>query len=133
MSGSDQQPELSDLFETSSAIAKRERSPVEVVGAALRRIETLNSVLNAYITVLADGAMRQAEEAEREIGAGRYRGPLHGIPVSVKDLFATAGVRTTSGSRVLADFVPEVDATLVRRLREAGAVIVAKANMLEFS
>ena len=133
MSGSDQQPDLPDLFETSSAIARRDLSPVEVVGAALRRIEALNPVLNAYITVLGDEARREAEAAEREIGTGRYRGPLHGIPVAVKDLFATAGVRTTAGSRVLADFVPEVDATLVRRLREAGAVIVAKANMLEFA
>ena len=121
------------LVATSSAIARRERSPVEVVEAALERIQALNPILNAYITVLADEAMGAARAAEREIGAGRYRGSLHGIPVSVKDLFATCGVPTTSGSRVLADWVPMEDAGVVRRLREAGAVIVAKANMLEFA
>lgn len=124
---------LASLSETSVAIARRELSPVEVVEAALSRIGALNPILNAYITVLADEAMSEARAAEREIVAGRYRGPLHGIPVSVKDLFATRGVPTTSGSRVLAGWVPTEDAGLVRRLREAGAVIVAKANMLEFA
>lgn len=129
----DQRPGLPDLFETSSSIAQQELSPVEVVGSVLRRIQALNPLLNAYITVLADEAVHEAWAAEREIAAGRYRGPLHGVPVSIKDLFATRGVRTTSGSRVLAGFVPTEDAALVRRLRAAGAVIVAKANMLEFA
>ena len=129
----DQQRGIPGLSDVSSAIAERRLSPVEVVESTLRGIEALNPVLNAYITVLADQAMLDAEAAEREIAAGRHRGPLHGIPVSVKDLFATRGARTTAGSRVLADSVPTEDAGLVRRLREAGAVIVAKANMLEFA
>ena len=124
---------LPSLAETSAAIARRELSPVEVMQAALERIGALNPVLNAHITVLADEAMGAARAAEREVAAGRYRGPLHGIPVSVKDLFATRGVPTTSGSRLLADWVPTEDAAVVRRLRDAGAVIVAKANMLEFA
>ncbi len=127
------EPSLPDLFETSASIARRDLSPVQLVESALHRIEALNPILNAYITVLADQAMLDARRAEREIAAGRHLAPLHGIPVSVKDLFATCGVRTTAGSRVLADSVPTEDAGLVRRLREAGAVIVAKANMLEFA
>ncbi len=127
------EPSLPDLFETSFSIARRDLSPVQVVEAALHRIEALNPVLNAYITVLADQAMLDARRAEREIAAGHHRAPLHGIPVSVKDLFATRGVRTTAGSRVLSDSVPTEDAGLVQRLRKAGAVIVAKANMLEFA
>ncbi len=133
MTPEDRRLGLPDLFDTSSAIARRELSPVEAVEAALRRIEALNPVLNAYITVLADEAMLDAQTAEHEIAAGRHRDPLHGIPVSVKDLFTTRGVRTTAGSRVLADSVPTEDAGLVQRLREAGAVIVAKANTLEFA
>ncbi|MEA2523163.1 MAG: amidase [Thermomicrobiales bacterium] len=122
-----------DLVETAGAIARREVSPVELIEATLRRIEALNPILNAYITVLGDQARVAAKIAEREIAAGAYRGPLHGIPVSVKDLFWTKGVRTTGGSRLLADFVPEEDATIVARLRDAGAILVAKANLLELA
>jgi aspartyl-tRNA(Asn)/glutamyl-tRNA(Gln) amidotransferase subunit A len=124
---------LPDLIETAARIARREISPVELVEATLRRIDTLNSVLNAYITVLAEEALTEARAAEREIAAGGHRGPLHGIPVSVKDLFWTRGVRTTGGSRLLADFVPTEDATIVTRLRDAGAVLIAKANLLELA
>ena len=85
------------------------------------------------MTVTADLARAQAAEAEREIAAGRYRGPLHGIPVAVKDLFATKGIRTTAGSRILRDWIPEEDATVVRKLREAGAVLLGKLGMHEFA
>ncbi len=122
-----------DLYEVSTLIRQRALSPVEVTDAALRRIDELNPVLNAYITVLADDARAAAEVAEREMASGRYRGPLHGVPVSVKDIYWTRGIRTTAGSRILAEFVPTDDATVVRRLREAGAIIVAKANTLEFA
>ncbi|HKG27060.1 MAG TPA: amidase family protein, partial [Thermomicrobiales bacterium] len=124
---------LPDLVETAGAIARRELSPVELVDTTLRRIERLNPILNAYITVLAEDARASARTAEREIAAGNYRGPLHGIPVSVKDLFWTKGVRTTGGSRLLAKFVPAEDATIVARLRAAGAILVAKANLLELA
>jgi aspartyl-tRNA(Asn)/glutamyl-tRNA(Gln) amidotransferase subunit A len=124
---------LPDLVETAGAIARRDLSPVELIETTLTRIAALNPVLNAYITVLADAARAEAQRAEREIAAGNYRGPLHGIPLSVKDLFWTKGVRTTGGSRLLADFVPDDDATVVARLRAAGAILVAKANMLELA
>jgi aspartyl-tRNA(Asn)/glutamyl-tRNA(Gln) amidotransferase subunit A len=124
---------MPDLVETAGAIERREVSLVEVVEAALRRIEGLNPILNAYITVLGDEALAEARTADREIAAGDYRGPLHGIPVSVKDLFWTKGIRTTGGSRLLADFVPEEDATIVARLRAAGAILIAKANLLELA
>ena len=124
---------MADLSDVAARIARRELSQVELVERKLRDIERLNPILNAYITVLAEEAMAAARAAENEIAAGRHRGPLHGVPLSVKDLFWTAGIRTTSGSRVQADFVPTEDATLVARLKAAGAVIVAKANMLEFA
>src|SRR2546430_4728470 len=89
--------------------------------------------LSACVTVTADLARAQAREAHDEIAAGRYRGPLHGIPVAVKDLFATAGIRTTAGSRILADWIPNEDATVVRRLREAGAVLLGKLGLHEFA
>jgi len=124
---------LPDLCEISARIRQRDVSPVELVESALGQIDRLNPVLNAYITVLADAARSAAEVAEREIASGAYRGPLHGVPVSVKDLYWTRGIRTTAGSRILREFVPAEDATVVRRLRDAGAILVAKANTLEFA
>ncbi|HEY7030388.1 MAG TPA: amidase [Thermomicrobiales bacterium] len=121
------------LVEIAEQIRTRAVSPVEVVEASLRRADELSPSLNAYITVLGERAVAEAREAEREIAVGNYRGPLHGVPVSVKDIFATKGVRTTSGSRILADFVPDEDATVVRRLREAGAILIAKANTFQFA
>lgn len=121
------------LVEVAGKIARRELSPVEATRAALKRIEALEGTLNAFVTVLGERALAEASEAEREIAAGNYRGPLHGVPISVKDLFFTAGIRTTASSRVFADHVPAEDATIVRRLRAAGAIIVGKTNMLEFA
>ena len=118
-----------------AALAVRERrvSPVELTEAALARIEAFEPRLNAFVTVTADLARTQAREAQDEIAAGRYRGVLHGIPVAVKDLFATKGIRTTAGSRILADWTPDEDATVVRRLREAGAVLLGKLGLHEFA
>jgi aspartyl-tRNA(Asn)/glutamyl-tRNA(Gln) amidotransferase subunit A len=127
--------EVSDLTlaEAAAGVQERAISPVALVEALLDRIEQRNPVLNAYITVLGDEALQEARQAEAEIGAGGYRGPLHGIPVSLKDLIYTAGVRTTAASRILRDFVPDYDATVTVRLRDAGAIVIAKANMLEFA
>jgi Asp-tRNA(Asn)/Glu-tRNA(Gln) amidotransferase A subunit family amidase len=125
--------EILGLVEVAQSIRQRERSPVEVVEEALGRAERLNPVLNAYITILPDRALAEARDAEQEIMCGGYRGPLHGVPVSVKDIFATRGIRTTAGSRVLADQVPDEDATVVRKLREAGAILIAKANTYQFA
>jgi aspartyl-tRNA(Asn)/glutamyl-tRNA(Gln) amidotransferase subunit A len=104
-------------------------SPVDVVDACLKRIEKLNPVLNAFITVMADDARHEAKEAEAEIKNGGWRGPLHGVPVGVKDFYDTAGVRTTAGFEQFKDRVPDTDAEVVRRLRRAGAIVIGKTNM----
>ena len=106
-------------------------SPIDLVRGCLDRIES-RLELNAFITVMADSAVSAAVEAEREITAGRYRGPLHGIPISVKDLVDVAGTPTTSGSAV-PPRLPSQDAPIVRRLREAGAIIIGKTNLHEFA
>lgn len=121
------------LAEVSALIANRSVSPVDVTEAVLERIDRLDPLLNAFITITGDTALADARAAEAEIAQGRYRGPLHGIPISLKDLLYTTGVRTTAGSRVLADFEPDRDATVVHHLRKAGAILVGKTNMLEFA
>ena len=121
------------LHELASRIQSKELSPVEATEAVLERIERLNPTLNAYITVMAEQALADAHAAESEIASGHYRGALHGVPVGVKDLCATQGVRTTAGSKILADSVPDEDATVVRLLREAGAVIIGKTHLHEFA
>ncbi|MER3555851.1 MAG: amidase [Meiothermus sp.] len=108
-------------------------SPVELTALTLRRIETLNPVLNAFITVTQDKALEAARRAEAELRSGKDRGPLHGIPIALKDLIDTAGVRTTCASRILKDHVPQRDAPMVRILEAAGAVVVGKTNLLEFA
>ena len=113
----------------SRRIQERTVSPVDVVDACLKRIATLNPVLNAFITVMADDARDQAKEAEAEIKAGGWRGPLHGVPVAVKDFYDTAGVTTTAGFEQFEHRVPDTDAEAVRRLRRAGAIVIGKTNM----
>jgi aspartyl-tRNA(Asn)/glutamyl-tRNA(Gln) amidotransferase subunit A len=114
-------------------IAAREISPIELTEAALARIETLDQSLNSFITVTAEQALDTAGKAEQAIAAGDYRGPLHGIPVAAKDLFATKGVRTTAGSKLYTDWRPDHDATAVARLADAGAVLLGKTNMHELA
>jgi len=117
------------LSEAGEAIRKKEISPVELTQATIACIENKNTELNAYITVMAEQAADQAKQAQEEIAKGNYRGPLHGIPIGLKDLIFTRGVRTTSASEVYQDFIPDYDAEVVTRLRQAGAVIVGKLNM----
>jgi aspartyl-tRNA(Asn)/glutamyl-tRNA(Gln) amidotransferase subunit A len=114
-------------------VAARELSPVEVAEAALGQIERHGERLNPFITVTAELARQMARDAEREITSGNYRGALHGIPVVLKDLLATRGIRTTGGSQVLRDWAPDDDATVVRLLRDAGAVFLGKTGMPEFA
>jgi aspartyl-tRNA(Asn)/glutamyl-tRNA(Gln) amidotransferase subunit A len=114
-------------------LKRRALSSAELTRAFLARIERHNPRLNSYLTVTGAEALREAAEADREIAAGRHRGPLHGIPLSLKDLFATRGVRTTAGSKILASWAPREDATVVARLREAGAVVLGKTNLHEFA
>ena len=121
------------LAELSARIRRKDVSVAEVVGAYIERTDALEPALGAYITRMSDSALADAKAADAEIAAGAYRGPLHGVPVAVKDIYWTAGVRTTSGSVVDAGFVPERDAGAVRRLREAGAVPIGKTNTVEFA
>lgn len=121
------------LAEAASLLRERALSPVELTEACLERIERLDSALNAFITVCRDQAMEQARVAEREIATGRYRGPLHGIPIALKDLIDTAGIRTTAGSALFKDRIPTEDATVVRWLKDVGAVLLGKLNLHEFA
>jgi aspartyl-tRNA(Asn)/glutamyl-tRNA(Gln) amidotransferase subunit A len=114
-------------------LRRREISSMEVTRDCLARIEKLNPELNAFITVTAESALAEARKAEEEIGRGEWRGALHGVPVALKDLIDTAGVRTTAGSALYKDRIPNEDAEVVRRLRQAGAVIVGKNNLHEFA
>ena len=121
------------LREAAERVRARQVSPVELLRAVVARTEALQPRLNAYITPMFDEALAAAQQAEREIMAGQYRGPLHGIPVALKDNYWTRGVRTTAGAKHLADFVPTEDATVVAKLRTAGAVITGKTNMHEWA
>jgi len=121
------------ILELSRNFRTKQISPVEIIRIALYRIERFGPRLGAFITITADSAMAAARSAETEIAAGRWRGPLHGVPIALKDLIDTAGVRTTSGSELHKDRVPSTDAEVVRKLKEAGAVIVGKNNLHEFA
>lgn len=114
-------------------IRRRRISPVDLTRALLARIDRRQCDLNSYITVTSELALTQAKRAEREIAKGRYRGSLHGIPICLKDLFFTRGIRTTAGSKILRHFVPEHNAAVVDRLFEAGAVLLGKTNLHEFA
>ncbi len=121
------------IAEAGALLRRRALSPVELTQAYLDQIQEHDVDLRAYITVLEAGALATATAAEREIAGGRYRGPLHGIPVALKDLVMTRGIRTTCGSRILRDWVPDADATVAVRLSQAGAVLLGKLNMHEFA
>ena len=119
--------QLSKLIET------KEVSPVEATEAYLDRIQEVDPKLNSYITITGEQALEAARQAEQEIATGMHRGPLHGVPVAVKDQFNTAGILTTGGSSILKDNVPTEDATVITNLKEAGAVLLGKLNMSEFA
>ncbi|RPJ54908.1 MAG: amidase, partial [Acidobacteria bacterium] len=121
------------IAEAADRIRRKALSPVELTDAYLARIQAENPAACTYITVMADAARTAAKAAEAEIARGAYRGPLHGIPIALKDIIQTRGVRTTCGSRILADWVPTTDATVTRRLAEAGAVLLGKLNCHEFA
>lgn len=121
------------IAEAAALLRKRKISPVELTKAALRRIDALDPRLNAFITVTAERALREARAAEREIARGKYRGPLHGIPITLKDNICTEGVRTTAGSKILDNFIPLADAVVAQKLSRAGAVLLGKTNLHEFA
>jgi aspartyl-tRNA(Asn)/glutamyl-tRNA(Gln) amidotransferase subunit A len=124
---------LKTIVELAPRLRRKEISPVELTRACLDRIQKLNPTLNAFITVSADSALAEARAAETEILRGESRGPLHGIPVALKDIIDTAGTRTTAASSVFQDRIPVEDAEVVKRLRQAGAVILGKNNLHEFA
>ena len=121
------------LSEAGQMISRKEISPVELTRAHLERIARLDPAINSFITVTAESALQAARQAEEAIGRGEYRGPLHGIPLAVKDLYETAGVRTTAGSKFFAETVPEADCVAIRKLKESGAVLLGKLNLHEIA
>ena len=122
-----------DIVTLAEHIQKRKISPVEVTKSILERIEAVDKELNAYVTVTKDLALKQAKEAEEEIGKGQYKGPLHGVPIAIKDNIYTKDIKTTMGSGVFADHYPTYDATVVKKLAEAGAICLGKLNMHEIA
>jgi aspartyl-tRNA(Asn)/glutamyl-tRNA(Gln) amidotransferase subunit A len=131
--GQSADPTTFTIGEAAKQMSSRRLSPIELTRAYLERIEKHNPSINAYITVTPDAALAQARTLEVELARGRRRGPLHGIPIALKDNIDTAGVRTTAASALFADRVPTEDATVVRRLRDAGVVCLGKLNMHEFA
>jgi len=133
--GDSQNDDLTKLTirEASDLIRKKKASPVDLTNACLARINRMNPALNAFITITAESALEQARAAESDVMRGNWKGPLHGVPIALKDLFDTAGVRTTAGSGVFKDRIPTEDAEVVRRLKAAGAVLLGKTNMQEFA
>ncbi len=123
----------SSAGELSRLIQRKEVSPVEIIDAHLARIAATDGVLNSFITLLPEQARTAARRAEAQIQAGHYLGPLHGIPVGLKDLYNTGGVRTTSGSRIFDNFVPDQDCTVAARFQQAGAILLGKMNMHQFA
>ena len=117
----------------SKLIESKEVSPIEATEAYLDRIQEVDGSLNSYITVTGEQALESARLAEQEITTGINRGPLHGVPVAVKDQFNTAGVLTTGGSSILKENIPEEDATVISKLKDAGAVLLGKLSMSEFA
>ncbi len=127
----DSETAFAGLVETGRRLARRELSSLELTDALLERIERLDPDLKSYATVMADSARTEAERADEELTQGRVRGPLHGVPIAVKDLCDTNGIVTACGMPMLRERVPYADATVVARLREAGAVLVGKLQMTE--
>src|SRR5690242_21476729 len=123
----------STILEAARALRQRKVSSAELTEAALGRIQQINPKLNAMLTVLEERARAQAKAADEELARGNDRGPLHGIPIALKDVFETRGVRTTCGSVIFIDHVPERDAAVAEKLAAAGAVLTAKAGMHELA
>lgn len=121
------------IEQAAAQMRRRKISPIEMAKSALERIEKLNPRLSAFITVSAERALEDARRAEREMQRGKFRGSLHGIPVTLKDNIWTKGVRTTAGSKILHDFVPACDAVVAKKLADAGAVLLGKTNLHEFA
>ncbi len=123
----------SSLSSIAESIRQERVSPVELVQVLFKRIERIDGKLNSYVTLLKNEALKEAKDVEKQLKRGLYKGPLHGIPFSVKDVFTTKGVRTTAGCRLFADFIPDYDATPVERLKSSGAILLGKLNTHELA
>jgi len=121
------------IAEASAGLRRKDYSPVDLTEACLERIEALDSKLHSFITITAERARAQARQAEQEFASGKGRGPLHGIPIALKDLYMTKDIRTTCHSAVLEKWVPDYDATAVLKLEEAGTILLGKLGMHEFA
>ena len=131
-SGSWNSPHLT-IDKAARLLKDKEISPVELTRAHLERIEQIDEQLNSYLTITPELALQQARQAETEIQSGEYKGFLHGIPLALKDLYETQGIRTTAGSSFFADYIPDIDAVVVQKLKNSGAVILGKLNMHEIA
>src|SRR3984885_7933589 len=119
------------LLHISERIRRRDLSSVEIVSALLARIAVFEPRLNGFLRVMGDTALADAMRADAELGRGQWRGPMHGVPIGIKDLIDVAGVPTTSGTEIMKDRVPAADATIVARLKRAGAIVIGKTHMTE--
>jgi len=119
------------LLDVSERIRRRDLSSVEIVSALLARIAAFEPRLNGFLRVMGDTALADAMRADAELGRGQWRGPMHGVPIGIKDLIDVAGVPTTSGTEIMKDRVPAADATIVGRLKRAGAIVIGKTHMTE--
>src|SRR3990172_6412155 len=127
------QPFTLGLDEASARIREKSLSPVGLTESCLSRIEQLEPLLQAWALIDREGALRDAQKLEREQSEGRWRGPLHGVPIGIKDIFHTAGLPTRAGAPRLVDFTPDFDAAAVERLKQAGAIILGKTTTAEFA
>lgn len=125
------EPLLESVAHLASEMRARRLSPLDLVAASIQQAERVEPVINAFITLDAEGAMARAKTLEAEAARGRFRSTIHGIPVAVKDLYWTKGLRTTAGSMLYANFIPDEDAAVVQQLRDAGAVVIGKTNLVE--
>ena len=127
-------PSLLSLRQLSEGIKNRAISPVDLIEVCLDRIKKLDPILNAFISVIDEKTLyEQSERAEKEIKQGHYHSPLHGIPFSIKDIFYANGIRCTMGSKIFSDYIPRLDATVVKRLKRAGAILIGTNNLNEFA
>src|SRR5215210_4751544 len=127
-------PPLSSIKEIANEIKNGDLSPVDLAEICLGLVKKINPVLNAFITVIDEQTIRkQAQICEKEIKQGNYRGPLHGIPYSIKDIFYAKGVKCTAGSKILANYIPKEDATVITKMRKAGAILIGTNNLNEFA
>jgi len=116
------------ISQISEKIMEKEISSIEIVESCLEEIERVNTKINAFVTLDKHGAIKAAKTADKEIKSGKHRGPLHGIPIGIKDIIDTQGVRTTSGSAIYKEYIPKSNATVINLLKKAGTVIIGKTN-----